>query len=67
MLWVQDYELPGSDTVTWSIFDVEGHWISELVVPRDWQVLDIGADYLLVLVEDELDIERVRKYSLDRN
>lgn len=66
MLWVQDYVPPGEDSVTWSIFDEAGIWQAELTIPADWQVLDIGEDYMLVLVTDELDVERVRRHTLHR-
>ena len=66
-LWVQGYNLPGADSVTWSVFDRDGQWLSDVTIPEPWQVLDIGADYLLLLVRDELDIERVRRHSLVRS
>jgi hypothetical protein len=66
MLWVQEYDLPGADSVTWSVFDREGRWSSDVTIPRDWQVLDIGADFLLVLLRDDLDVERVERHTLVR-
>jgi hypothetical protein len=66
LLWVQAYDLPGADSSTWSVFDREGRWLSDVSIPHDWQVLDIGADYMLALVRDELDIERVERHTLNR-
>jgi hypothetical protein len=66
MLWVEDCSPPGTDSTTWSIFDQEGRWLSDLTVPEGWQILDIGSEYILVLVRDELDVERVRKHALHR-
>jgi hypothetical protein len=66
LLWVQEYDPPRANTVTWSVFDREGQWVSEVTIPQAWQVMEIGADYLLVLVHDDLDIERVQRHALVR-
>lgn len=66
MIWVEDYTPPGADSSSWSIFDAEGRWVSELTVPADWLIMDWGEDYLLVHVRDELDVERVQKHKLNR-
>jgi hypothetical protein len=65
-VWVQDYNLPGADSVTWSVFDSDGRWINDLKMPTEWQVLDIGMDHLLVLVRNELDVEILRRYGIER-
>lgn len=66
MLWVQAYPLPGADSVSWSIFDAEGRWISDVFLPAEWEIQDIGADYVLVLWRDEMDVEHVRRHGLRR-
>jgi len=66
MIWIQDYDLPGADTTAWSVFDATGRWVSELALPADWQIMDIGASYILVLVRDDLGVERVRRHHLSR-
>jgi hypothetical protein len=67
MLWVQEYSLPGADSAAWSIFDRQGTWIADVTIPIEWELLDIGDDYLLILVRDDLDIERIRRHALDRH
>ncbi len=65
-LWVQDYDLASDTTVAWSIFDPAGRWITEMEVPRTWQITDIGADYILTIIRDDLDVEHVVKFALIR-
>ncbi|MGH7467632.1 MAG: hypothetical protein ACRENP_06550 [Longimicrobiales bacterium] len=65
-LWVQDYDMPGEANVSWHVFDRAGRWLSSVTVPRAWQIQDIGHDYMLVLLTNELDVEVVRKYGLTR-
>jgi hypothetical protein len=65
-LWVQEYAQPGADSVNWSTFDPTGRWLSEVTLPLAWQILDIGADYVLVLWRDDLDVEHVRTHALRR-
>jgi hypothetical protein len=65
-LWVNAYGMPGADSTTWSVFDADGRWLSDIVLPEAWQILDVGQDYILALTRDELDIERVQKHRLHR-
>ena len=66
MLWVQDYNLAGEQDVSWSVFDQQGRWLSDVTVPLAWRIVDIGKDYILAVETDSLDVERVRKYQLNR-
>jgi hypothetical protein len=52
--------------VTWYVFDRAGRWLSSVTVPRAWQIQDIGKDYVLVLVTNEMDVEVVQMYGLNR-
>lgn len=65
-LWVQAYDMPGEQHVTWYVFDRAGRWLSSVIVPRAWQIQDIGKDYVLVLVTNEMDVEVVQMYGLNR-
>jgi hypothetical protein len=48
------------------VFGRDGTWQADVVLPADWQLLELGEDYLLVLTQDELDIERVEQHGLHR-
>jgi hypothetical protein len=62
-IWVQEYALswkaPG-----WSVFDPDGVYLGDISSMDDFRVTDIGADYVLGVMTDELDVERVLLYGL---
>lgn len=64
MVWVQEYYDADAETAAWSVFDRDGRWLTDVAIPTDWQLLDIGDDYLLVLVRDAYDVETVRRHRL---
>jgi hypothetical protein len=66
MLWAQNHGLPGDLSTTWSVFASNGQWITDVQFPAEWLILDIGQDYILALVRNDLDVETVRKYALER-
>ena len=38
--------------------------VADVILPRDWAVQDIGSDYVLAVVENDLDVERVMRFRL---
>ena len=65
-LWVREYELPGEDHSRWTVFDAEGRVQGFVEMPLDLEVFEIGRDYVLGRVMDELNVERVQLWPLDR-
>lgn len=64
-VWVSDYRLAyedGPDRFT--VFDAEGVWLGTVTMPDGLRVLEIGADHVLGLVTDELEIETVVMHGL---
>ena len=66
MLWVQEYDLPWDTVATWNVFDTGGRWLTNVDIPKRLSILDIGADYILGVTRDELDVERVDVHALRR-
>lgn len=66
-LWVEDYRLPGEPAPAWTVFDPEGRVLGLMDLPPGLRILEIGADYVLGLVSDNLGIERVQLWPLDRS
>lgn len=66
-LWVEDYQLPGEPAPAWTVFDPEGRVKGLVEIPPDLTVFEIGEDYVLGRVSDELGIERVQLWPLDRS
>lgn len=65
-LWVEDYQLPGEPTPAWTVFDSEGRVLGLMELPAEARLFEIGEDYVLGRVSDELGIERVQLWPLDR-
>ena len=65
-LWVADYNPPGDDNSTWTIFDPDGVLAGGVMVPQGFYMLEIGEDYLLGVYRDELGVEYLHRYALER-
>lgn len=65
-LWVEDYPRPGDEVPVWTIFDSRGVLSGRVTTPDNVSILEIGEDYLLGVYRDELGVEYVHVYSLER-
>lgn len=67
-VWVQDYRPPGEDEGpdTWLVYDPEGRIVGAVELPGGFTVFEIGEDYVLGRLTDELEVERILMYGLDR-
>ena len=71
-LWVGRWEgigwgirrLPGHPGQRWDIFDPSGKRVREVTVPANMSLLDGGDDWVLVVVRDELNVQRLAVYEL---
>jgi hypothetical protein len=63
-LWVAPYRRPGDEQPRWDVFDPDGQWLGTVETPPDFRVTEIGADYVLGVYRDELDVEQVQLYTL---
>ena len=59
LLWVQQFVPPGAPSTTWLAFAPSGSLVATMDLPRGARLLDIGEDYALLRVRDELDVESV--------
>ena len=68
-LWVEEYERPGEARPgsMWTVFDPEGHVLGLVETPDAMKVKEIGADYILTSIRDELDVEYVQLWPLVRS
>ncbi|WP_425153655.1 hypothetical protein [Candidatus Palauibacter sp.] len=60
-LWVRGYR-----TAAWTVFDPEGRVQGLIETPPGLRIFEIGEDYLLGWVYDELGVEYVQLWSLSR-
>lgn len=65
-LWIGETMLPGEESRTWTIIDSEGRAVGRLTMPARTSPLDIGTDYVLAVTTDELDVESLTVWRLDR-
>ena len=67
-LWVREATLPGMDRPAplWTVFDPEGRALGFIETPDGLTVYEIGADYLPGLATDEMGVESVQLWELER-
>lgn len=67
-LWVEEFDVPGDgqDAVLWTVFDPEGHVLGLVETPQGLQIYEIGEDYLLGSMEDELGLDYIQLWALNR-
>jgi len=63
-LWVQQWRRPRATDARWWVFDPTGRMLGTVVFPLALHLTEIGGDYVLGVVRDELGVERVRLYDL---
>ena len=68
-LWVQEYEFPGEERPgsLWTVFDPAGRVLGFVETPHGLQVFEIGENYILGHAMDELDVESVQLWPLERS
>ena len=65
-LWVQQYAGPRDRDPMWTVFDAEGRLVGAAQTPDRTQILEIGPDYILGRLSDELDVEYIQVWGLTR-
>ena len=67
-LWVEEYEPPSEESpgVIWCVFDPDGEVLGFVETPEGLLIYDIGEDYILGRVTDEMDVEFIQLWPLER-
>ncbi len=65
-LWVSDFQVTSEDPGTWTVFDPEGRMLGAVATPARFRLLEIGGDYVLGAYKDELDVDHVRMFRLEK-
>ena len=67
-LWVWEYEAPGEETpgTLFTVFEPGGRVLGYFEIPEGMFILEAGADYILFRVRDELGVETVQLWPLER-
>ena len=65
-VWAQEYQVGDRQRDRWNVFAPDGRCAAEVTTPAAFRVMDIGADYVLGVWQDELDVEYLQLYELSR-
>ena len=65
-LWVQDYLVDLDGPSSWRVFGSDGRLLAVIETPERYTVMSVGADWIAGVWQDDLDVEYVRVYRLDR-
>lgn len=66
-LWVEEYRHAGETRRIWTVFDPAGRVLGLLETPPGLRIFEIGPDYILGATYDELGVEYVQLWPLDRS
>lgn len=65
-VWIEEYHPPWSRESSFGVFAADGPWLGTVTMPADFRPLQIGADFVLGVQTDELDVQRLVLYDLER-
>ncbi len=65
-LWIQEYPIPGIDTREWTIFGRSARRIARVTLPKDFNLLEAGNDWVLGVWRDEFDVDYIRLYHITK-
>jgi hypothetical protein len=65
-LWVQEYPAPAAVGTEWTVFDPEGRMLGNVSMPDQFRPMQIGRDFVLGVWKNDLDVEHVRMYRLEK-
>ena len=67
-LWVREYDFPREQRPAplWTVFDPEGRVLGFIETPEGLRIGQIGEDYILGHYRDELEVEYVQVWALER-
>lgn len=68
-LWVREYDFPREERPAplWTVFDPDGRVLGFIETPEGLRIGQIGEDYILGHYRDELDVEYVQLWPLERS
>jgi hypothetical protein len=66
-IWLQRFvRSPATEMTPYSVVDREGRWITDVVFPPGFRVMEIERNHVLGLVRDSLGVEYVVRHRLQR-
>lgn len=65
-IWSTPLFPPAPAASTWTVYDLEGREVATVELPGRFEPQDVGADYVLGRFRDELEINYIRLYGLEK-
>lgn len=65
-IWVSEVRPPADSALTWTVYDLKGGPVAEVTTPRRFTPFEIGPDYVVGRSTDEMDINYIRVYGLEK-
>jgi hypothetical protein len=65
-LWVRAYDPAPKMRREWSVIDPGGRWLGQVTTPEAFEVMDIGTDYVAGVFVDDLGVEYVQVFPLQK-
>jgi hypothetical protein len=65
-LWVKEFARPTDSASRWAVFAPDGRWLGTLSAPLRFIIYQIGPDFVVGRALDEMDVERVVMFRLDK-
>jgi hypothetical protein len=65
-LWVGEVEASDTELRRWTVLDPDGRLLGNVVTPARFRPMDIGADHVAGLWQDDVDVTYLRVYRLQR-
>jgi hypothetical protein len=62
-IWLQTYATPGSKARQWTVYSASGKKIREVRSAWPLELLDVGADYAIGWMHDEMDVEQILLFT----
>jgi hypothetical protein len=66
-LWVLEYVWQRDSATSWTVIDDGGRAVARVHIPPRHSPLDLGTEYAVLRVFNDLDVETVRVFRLRRN
>lgn len=65
-VWLRAFSVDPTTAGEWSVLDPTGRWLGQVETPPGLEIKEIGDDYVVGVWVDDLDVEYVRLYSLEK-
>jgi hypothetical protein len=65
-LWVREFQPVPAASPAWTVFDTDGRMLGAVSLPDRFRPTQIGTDFVLGVWSDDLDVQHVRMYRLEK-